>query len=78
MAVADAQYRFIYVDIGKYFSIIQKIAMTALTCSYIYAGDAGRHSDGGVLANSAFGKALAEDSLNFPQHRPLPGTCIKI
>ena len=36
MAVSDALYRFILVDIG----------------------DVGRHSDGGVLINSGFGKAL--------------------
>ena len=37
-------------------------------------GDAGRHSDGGVLAHSEFGKALENNSLSFPEPRPLPGT----
>ena len=30
-------------------------------------GDAGRHSDGGVLSNSAFGKALEGNTLALPQ-----------
>ena len=52
MAVCDAHYRFLIVDIG----------------------DSGRHSDGGVLSNSAFGKALLDGKLPFPQSRALPGT----
>ena len=52
LAVCDAHYRFLLVDIG----------------------DSGRHSDGGVLANSAFGKALEEQILPFPSSCPLTGT----
>ena len=37
-------------------------------------GDVGRHSDGGVLAHSEFDKALEDNSLSFPEPRPLPGT----
>ena len=37
-------------------------------------GGLGRHSDGGVLAHSEFGKALQDDSLSFPPSLPLPGT----
>ena len=44
LAVCDANYRFILLDIG----------------------DSGRHSDGGVLANSAFGKALLHNQLPLP------------
>ena len=36
-------------------------------------GDAGRHSDGGILSNSEFGKALERNSLFLPPDRPLPG-----
>ena len=36
-------------------------------------GDAGRRSDGGVLSNSAFGRALEDNSLSFPPSDPLPG-----
>ena len=39
----------------------------------IDVGDAGRHSDGGVLSNSLFGKALETNSLSLPSPKPLPG-----
>ena len=52
MAVCDAHYHFILVDVG----------------------DAGRHSDGGVLNNSDFGQALEANALNVPTASPLPGT----
>ena len=52
LAVCDAHYRFILVDIG----------------------DSGRHSDGGVLSNSEFGKALENGTLSLRSARPLPGT----
>jgi hypothetical protein len=52
MAVVDANYKFVLVDIGAY----------------------GRNSDGGVLAHSAFGKALSEGRLGIPQDVPLPYT----
>ena len=37
-------------------------------------GNAGRHSDGGVLSNSTFGQALDSDLLAIPEPSPLPGT----
>ena len=36
-------------------------------------GDSGRHSDGGVLANSSFGQALEDCSLQFPEPCGLSG-----
>ena len=39
-------------------------------------GEAGRHSDGGVLSHSAFGQALEENTLCIPTPTALPGgTC---
>ena len=37
-------------------------------------GEAGRHSDGGVLENSEFGQALENGTLSIPDPRPLTGT----
>ena len=37
-------------------------------------GNAGRHSDGGVLSNSEFGQALQDGSLSLPSPCPLSGT----
>ena len=36
-------------------------------------GDAGRHSDGGVLANSDFGQRLERNEMHIPSDQPLPG-----
>ena len=36
-------------------------------------GDSGRHSDGGVLSNSAFGQAMESGCLSLPDPEPLPG-----
>ena len=36
-------------------------------------GGAGRQSDGGVLSNSLFGRALENGSLRLPDNRSLPG-----
>ena len=44
-----------------------------LYCVYTYVGDAGRHSDGGILSNCAFGQALEDGNLNMPEDLPLPG-----
>ena len=56
LAVCNAYYRFILVDVG----------------------DAGRHSDGGVLSQSTFGQALESHSLPIPSSRALPGTNIEV
>ena len=37
-------------------------------------GQFGRHSDGGVLSNSEFGKALEHNELALPEPRPLSGS----
>jgi hypothetical protein len=55
MAICDAEYKFLWVDVGAY----------------------GSNSDGGVLANSDFGKRLAEKTLNIPGWKVLPGTNVQ-
>ena len=51
MALVDANYKFIAIDVGAY----------------------GRNSDGGILANSNLGKAIASESMHFPTDACLPG-----
>lgn len=41
-------------------------------------GAYGKNSDGGILANSNFGKSLLNNKLNIPQSRSLPGTNIQL
>lgn len=41
-------------------------------------GDAGRHSDGGVLANSSFGQALQENKFCIPPASVIPGMFLYI
>ena len=55
MAVCDAHYRFLIVDVG----------------------DSGWHSDGGVLAQSAFGQSLESGTLSLPSSREFPGTATR-
>lgn len=51
LAVVDAKYNLIYVDVGAN----------------------GRISDGGIFRQSSLAAAVAKNSLNFPEDRPLPG-----
>lgn len=44
----------------------------------IDVGDYGRNSDGRVLANSNFGKALNTGNIDLPEPRPLPGDTTEI
>ncbi|XP_053685936.1 uncharacterized protein LOC128735480 [Sabethes cyaneus] len=56
MAVSDAKYNFVSVDVGAY----------------------GGNSDGGVFANSAFGKRFLDKKVNFPDTEALPGTNLNL
>ena len=50
-----------------YVNFFQRFTLTDI-------GQIGRHSDGGVLANSEFGKALECGHFKFPSHTSLPGS----
>lgn len=51
--------------------LLQRI-IACITCT----GNAGRHSDGGVLSNLDFGQALDNGLLSIPDDQPLPGEII--
>ena len=51
LALVDAQYRFVAVEIGS----------------------GGRNSDGGIFANSNFGKPLQNKTFSIPENSPFPG-----
>lgn len=53
--------------------------MVDASYNFMYAnvGCQGRISDGGVFANTVFGQALSNGTLNLPTPRPLPG-CQKV
>ena len=75
LAVCDAHYRFTLVDVGEslkliivckqQYPLLQRI-IACTTCT----GNAGRHSDGGVLSNSDFGQALDNGLLSIPDDQP--------
>lgn len=56
------------------FSIVLLAVCDARYCfTLLDIGNYGRHSDGGVLANSAFGQAMERGSLSLPNPEPLTG-----
>ncbi len=56
------------------FSLVLLAVVDARYCfRVIDVGGYGQTSDGGTLANSAFGQALRGGTLHLPPDRPLPG-----
>lgn len=64
-----------YYNYKKFFSIVM---MAVVNCNYEFimvdVGINGRISDGGVLAHTAFGKALSDKSLQIPKPASLPNS----
>lgn len=73
MAVVDSMYRFLLVDVGKGFKPDSVAGIFVVILVWYNLGDSGKHSDGGVFANSAFGQALENGALDIPEDSPLPG-----
>lgn len=61
------------------FSIVLLAVCDAWYCfTLLDIGNYGRHSDGGVLANSTFGQAMKRGSLSLPNPEPLTGQRLPI
>ncbi|XP_038164585.1 uncharacterized protein LOC119798981 [Cyprinodon tularosa] len=57
---------------GEYSLVLLALVDAHYRFRVIDVGGYGRRSDGGILANSAFGQALREGTLNFPPDQHLP------
>ena len=80
LIIGETLLNFTPVFIGCFIKIVILVISKSISCGanrfiLVDLGDAGRHSDGGVLSHSAFGKALETGSLPLPRPRPFPGTC---
>ena len=56
-----------------YYMYVQLLFFTSCSFILVDIGDAGRHNDSGVLANSSFGQALEANALCIPEPSPMPG-----
>lgn len=60
-------------------SIVLLAVCDARYCfTLIDIGDSGRHSDGGIFANSEFGRRFISNGLNMPASGYLPGTDMEV
>lgn len=58
---------------GTFSTVLLALVDANLKFIAIDVGAYGRNSDGGIFSNSNLGKAIASDTLRFPEDAPLPG-----
>ena len=58
---------------GQFSIVLLAVCDSNYCFTLVDIGDTGRQSDGGVLKNSAFGKAMERGTLSLPYPDPLPG-----
>ena len=58
---------------GTHSIVLMDVCDANYCFTLIDIGDAGRHSDGGVLSNSEFGQAMEAGKLSFPEPELIPG-----
>ena len=62
-----------YNYIGTFSIVLLAVCDVRYCFTLLDIGNFGRHCDGGVLANSAFGQAMEQGSLSLPSPEPLAG-----
>ena len=78
LIIGETLLNFSPVFIECFIKIVILVIAKSISCGanrfiLVDLGNAGRHSDGGVLSYSAFGKALEVSSLPLSRPRPFPG-----
>ena len=63
---------------GTHSIVLMAISDARYKLGLIDVGCSGIHSDGGVPANSAIGKVMKKQQMNFPGPECLPGTQVKL
>ena len=58
---------------GSHSIVLMAVCDANYCFTLIDVGDAGRHSDGGVLSNSAFGQAMEKQQLSLPEDSLIEG-----
>ena len=63
---------------GTHSVVLMAVCDAHYCFTLVCVGDAGRHSDGGVLSNSAFGQAMENGELSLPDANAVQGISSQI